>query len=219
MEKSIESIWKNGFLNDNALVAPKLNNLYSQKSNHIIDKFKRMFKMNLILIVIGSFVMLVGSFFVGLPYMGVPLFIVANILVVLNKKLLDSLLLIDKGESSYDYLMAFDAWLKSQISSNKKFARFFYPFIFLSMILGFWMKKSGDLTIGEHLLNKLGQNYPDLLLLNGIPVVGITGVILITAFLVLVGGRIYEWDLNLVYGRVLKKLDEIIADIKELKAE
>ena len=31
MEKSIESIWKQGFLNSDALVAPKLNNLYNQK--------------------------------------------------------------------------------------------------------------------------------------------------------------------------------------------
>ena len=47
MEKSIESIWKQGFLDNNAMVAPKLNNLYNQKSIHIIDKFKRMFKINL----------------------------------------------------------------------------------------------------------------------------------------------------------------------------
>ena len=44
MEKSIESIWKEGFLQKNAMVAPKLNNLYNKKSIHIIDKFKRMFQ-------------------------------------------------------------------------------------------------------------------------------------------------------------------------------
>jgi hypothetical protein len=31
------------------------------------------------------------------------------------------------------------------------------------------------------------------------------------------GGTIYEWDLNIVYGRVLKKLNEIIADMEELR--
>ena len=44
MEKSIENIWKEGFLKSDALVAPKLNNLYNKKSIHIIDKFKRRFK-------------------------------------------------------------------------------------------------------------------------------------------------------------------------------
>jgi hypothetical protein len=31
------------------------------------------------------------------------------------------------------------------------------------------------------------------------------------------GGKIYTWDVNLVYGRVFQKLDELIADIEELK--
>ncbi|MFK7953781.1 MAG: hypothetical protein AB8B73_13130 [Ekhidna sp.] len=217
MEKSIESIWKDGFLNDNAIIIPKLNNLYGQKSNHIIDKFKRMFKMNLILVVLGSFVILAASFAVGLPYMGVPMFVAMNILVILNRKLLRTLLLIDKSRSSYDYLMAFDTWLKSQVSSNKKFARFFYPVTFLSVVAGFWMKEEGDLRIGEHFVNKLLAIYPDLLLINGIPLIGIIGSLLIAGIIAMLGGRIYEWDLKLVYGRVFKKLDEIIADIKELR--
>ena len=50
MEKSIETIWKEGFLNQDALIAPKLNNLYNKKSTHIVDKFKRMFRINLIAI-------------------------------------------------------------------------------------------------------------------------------------------------------------------------
>lgn len=218
MEKSIESIWKDGFLKTNALVAPKLNNLYNQKSKHIIDKFKRMFRMNLILIVIGSVIILAASFLVGLPYMGLPLFIAMNILVIINKKLLNKLKLIDKGRNSYDYLMAFDKWLKFQVKGNKKFARFFYPFVFLSIVVGFWMKEVDGRIIGEHLVNKLLLTYPDLYLVNGIPVIGLIGVVVITGLLVLVGGRIYEADLKIVYGRVFNKLDEIIADIKELRA-
>jgi hypothetical protein len=218
LEKSIETIWKQGFLNSDALIAPKLNNLYNQKSKHIIDKFKRMFKMNLILIVLGSFVILAGSFTVGLPYVGVPMFILMNVLVILNKKLLNTLMLIDKSVSSYDYLLAFDNWLKSQMSINKLFARFLYPTIFLSMVVGFWMKIEDGQRIGELLVKKLLITYPDLHLLNGIPVIGIIGVLIIALILVLLGGRIYEWDYKIVYGRVARKLDEIILDMKELKA-
>ena len=218
MEKSIETIWKEGFLKSDALIAPKLNNLYTQKSNHIIDKFTRMFKMNLILVVVGSFIMLGASFAFGIPYMGVPMFILMNVLVVLNKKLLNSLLKIDKSANSYDYLMSFDTWLKSQISTNKLFARFLYPTIFLSLVMGFWMKIENGQRIGEVLVKKLLITYPDLHLLNGVPLIGIIGALLIAGMLVLVGGRIYEWDLKIVYGRVLRKLDEIIADIQELRA-
>ncbi len=74
MEKSIEDIWKEGFLKSDALVAPKINNLYNQKSIHVIDKFKRMFKINLIAIVAFSFIFLIVSYFVGIPLMGVIYF-------------------------------------------------------------------------------------------------------------------------------------------------
>jgi hypothetical protein len=218
MENSIEIIWKNGFLKDSALVAPKLNNLYNQKSKHIIDKFQRMFKMNLILIVLGSFIVLVASFIVGLPYTGVPMFVGMNVLVFLNKKLLNSLKLVDKCKNTYDYLKAFDSWLKFQVNTNKKFARFFYPFVFLSMITGFWMKKSGDQNIGHLAVKKILLTYPDLQLVGGVPVVGVLGVLLIVGILALLAGRIYEWDLKIIYGRIFKKFDELLADIKELRA-
>ena len=42
MEKSIEAIWKEGFLEQDALVAPKINELYNQKSSDIVDKMTRM---------------------------------------------------------------------------------------------------------------------------------------------------------------------------------
>ena len=48
MTQSIEKIWQEGFINDKALVAPKLNDLYNQKSKNIVDKFERVFKWNLI---------------------------------------------------------------------------------------------------------------------------------------------------------------------------
>lgn len=82
MEKSIESIWKEGFLNKDALVAPKIMDLYNKKSIHIIDKFKRMFKINLIAIVVFSSVFLVVSFFIGIPIMGIIFFATLSVLVV-----------------------------------------------------------------------------------------------------------------------------------------
>jgi len=217
MEKSIESIWKKGFMDPQALIAPKLNQLYTKKSIHIIDKFKRMFRLNLILIVIGSLAILGMSFIVGIPYMGLPMFFAMNILVVVNKKLLSSLERVNKGENSYDYLTAFEEWIKYQIAINKKFSRFFYPFVFLSLVAGFWMKKSGELTLGQQIVNKLLLAYPDLQLIYGVPVIGVCCLAFVVVLLYVLGGKIYEWDLKIVYGRILKKLDEILKDIKELK--
>jgi hypothetical protein len=32
------------------------------------------------------------------------------------------------------------------------------------------------------------------------------------------GGRIYLWDVNIIYGTLFKKLDELIADIESINA-
>ena len=60
MENSIETIWKEGFLKNDALVAPKLNDLYNQKSLHLIDQLKRMFKINLMAILAFAIAVLSG---------------------------------------------------------------------------------------------------------------------------------------------------------------
>jgi hypothetical protein len=208
MEKSIETIWKNGFLNRNALVAPKLNNLYDQKSKHIIDKFNRMFTMNLKAIVIGSIIVLAVSFLVRIPVMGVLLFLIANAIVIINRRLRKELPEIDVNASSYEYLTAFDNWLKKQLALNTKLARIYYPLIFLSVVLGFWF--SNDI---RHIIASPDQMY----LFYGLPIFWLLGVLIIAGILSYFGGVIYNWDVNIVYGNVFKKLDEIIADMEELR--
>ena len=217
MEKSIESIWKEGFLNKNALVAPKIMDLYNRKSIHIIDKFKRMFKINLIAIVVFSSVFLVVSYFIGIPIMGVIFFITLSILVIINKQLLNGLEKIDKGESSYQYLKAFNDWIKKQVNINERASRFLYPIIFLSFIFGFWFKDANGTLLGKRLVNKLIVSYPEMYLVQGVPLLGIIAVVVIIIILALLGGIIYRWDLNIVYGRVFKKLKELMADMEELK--
>jgi hypothetical protein len=218
MEKSIEDIWKEGFLKSDALVAPKINNLYNRKSIHIIDKFKRMFKINLIAIVAFSFVFLIVSYFVGIPITGAIFFVTLTVLVIINKRLLDGLEKIDKGVSSYKYLKAFNQWIQQQVAINKRFSTFLYPIIFLSMIIGFWYKDAEGIPLGERLVGEVLYGFPDIYLIQGIPLIAIIGIILIVGLLAFFGGRIYQWDLNLVYGRVFKKLEELMADIESLRS-
>lgn len=218
MERSIENIWKEGFLKSDALVAPKINNLYNQKSIHIIDKFKRMFKINLIAIVVFSFVFLIISFFVGIPITGVMFFITLSILVFINKKLLNGLEKIDLGISSYQYLKVFNQWVKKQVSINEKISKFLYPIIFISMILGFWFKDAQGMPLGKRLVNEVLKVFPDIYLVYGIPLIGIVIALLITILLGFFGGQIYKWDLNIVYGRVFRKLKELMTDIESLRS-
>ena len=217
MERSIENIWKEGFLKSDALVAPTINNLYTKKSIHIIDKFKRMFKINLIAIVAFSFIFLIASFFVGIPITGILFFMTLTVLVIINKSLLKGLEKIDKGLSSYQYLKAFNQWIEKQVTINKSFASFMYPIIFLSMVIGFWFKDAEGIPLGKRLISEVLKGFPDIYLIYGIPLIAIIAVLLIASLLAIFGGKIYQWDLNLVYGRVFKKLKELMADIEELK--
>ena len=218
MEKSIENIWKDGFLKSDALVAPKINNLYNQKSIHIIDKFKRMFKINLIAIVVFSFAFLIVSFIVGIPITGIIFFVTLTVLVFINKKLLNDLEKIDFGTSSYQYLKACNQWMNKQMDINKKISKVLYPIIFIAMILGFWFKDAEGMPLGERLVNEILIGFPDTYLIVGIPLIAIVLAVVIIGLLVLFGGRIYKWDVNMVYGRVFKKLKELMTDIESLRS-
>ena len=100
-----------------------------------------------------------------------------------------------------------------------KLARFYYPIIFLSAIMGFWFSSKNGQQLNETVMSELMVKYPDLNVVFGIPLIGLLALILILAVLALLGGKIYYWDLNIIYGRVIRKLDELISDMEELRAE
>ncbi|GAB2622317.1 hypothetical protein [Belliella aquatica] len=218
MERSIENIWKEGFQKNDNLIAPEIDNLYNQKSIHIIDKFKRMFRNNLIAIVIGSFLFLIISYYLDIPVMGALFFITLMVHVFINKNLLNKLERIDQGQNSYQYLKAFSNWIKKQIAINKRFSKFMYPIFFLSFVLGFWFKDAEGTDLGHRLVDKTLIRFPETYLILGIPLMAIIIAVLIMGLLAYFGGRIYSWDLNIIYGRVLRKLDELMTDLESLRS-
>jgi hypothetical protein len=217
MEKSIETIWNEGFLKSNELVAPKINNLYNQKSKHVIDKFKRAFKINLIVIVFFAFAMLVVTTLNELPVIGISWFLILIGLVVVNKKLTNKLEKIEYNKNSYEYLMSFNKWMKEQLAINRKMARLYYPLFFLSIVIGFWLVDAEGVPLGERLVGEVLYGFPDIYLVNGVPLIGIALVLIIAGLLALFGGRIYNMDVKIIYGRMFKKIEELITDLEELK--
>jgi hypothetical protein len=209
MERSIESIWKEGFLESDALVAPKLNDLYNQKSKHIVDKLKRMFEINLYAIVIMAVVIWAGYALMGVPYAGFFIFLLLMGVFFLSRKQGKSLVNLNHGMSSYEYLTAFNNWMKAIISKNVTIMRFFYPLVFLASMAPIWYTfKSGDVT---------GKMLAEVATIFGIPVIGWIVVLLIMGLMVIFGGKIYRWDVNLVYGKTFRKLEELISDMDELR--
>ena len=126
MKQSIEAIWKNGFLKDDALLAPTLNELYSQKSQSLVDKFERLFAINIKVILIAMVVVAIVLSTMGSYLLAV--YIDALLLaLILYAKSTRKHLVIDNSMSSYQYILTFYNWLNGQVERFSKFYRLFYP--------------------------------------------------------------------------------------------
>lgn len=217
MEKSIETIWKEGFLEKDILLAPKLNDLYNQKSIDIVSKFKRMYKINVIGIVVFSFIILPISYVSKIPYMGVMFFFLFNLIIIINRKSRLALDKIDNSLNIYEYLISFDNWTKELIALNTKFSRFLYPYVFLALFFGFWFGSIGGDIPGNVITKGFVAEYPNTPLVFGFPLIFVGVMLLAILFLALVGARIGKWDFNLGYGRIMRRLKTLIMDMEELK--
>ncbi len=216
MKNSIESIWKEGFLKNDALVAPKLNDLYNQKSIHIIDRFKRMFRINYTYVIGLAFLHLIIGWIAGVPLIGIFQFLLFIPLILYSKNYRQKMEKIDKSLSSFEYLKTFDNWLKETTVGLTKIYRFFYPLYFLGLILGILYTNFFELFIGDTLINKIMSN-PDTKILFGLPIYWVIPIVLLLALLSFLGGSIYKVDLKAVYGPTMNKLEELISDMEELR--
>src|SRR5688572_21415933 len=112
MRKTIEATWRDGFLHPDALVAPKVNDLYTRKSTHIVDRIRRMQRINEIAIGIGAPLGWALYAALGMPYGGAIMCVAWVGLIVVRRQCprisnFDAPVTVD----SYQYLTAFQAWL------------------------------------------------------------------------------------------------------------
>ncbi|KAA0993640.1 hypothetical protein [Dyadobacter aurulentus] len=212
MKNSIEEIWKNGFLNETSLVVPKINDLYNQRSKHVVDKVKRMFRFNQMLIVVMSILLPVIHYFVDALWQGIAASILLLVTFWYNNKLIYSIETLDQGTTSFEYLQSFDRWLEDILSKCEKIARFSYPLyvlISISTIWSAWYKQG--------IILKIHHRFPDLIFIGNVPLIAImiagAMILLMSYFSV----RIYKWEVGMMYGRVFGKLKETIAEMEKLK--
>ena len=218
MEKSIETIWKEGFLKNDALVAPKLNDIYNQKSIDIVEKFKRMYKLNRIGIILFAIIIVPVSYITKMIYTGIPMAILFTFVSVVASKFNKKLNTIDKNKSSYEYLNSFNIWIKNMVDVNSKLSTFMYPYIFGAVALGFWFIEIDEKNLGDLFINGFISKFPSTPVVYGFPILLVIPFILIIGILAFFGGKIGKWDINLVYGRIIKRLDMLLSDMEKLRA-
>lgn len=212
MSNSIEEIWKQGFISNDALIAPKLNGLYNKKSKNIVDKFETVFKWNLIGLVVFALLVLVVFTSLGTPYLGLFISAMLMSLVIRGRKELASLKLLDKNVSSYQYLKSFDDWLKDMMQVYGKLYSFFYPALLLSITL-----QARFTGLGQAAINGFVNKYPDTVMLFATPLYLLLAVAVIASLLFYFSGALYRLDFNSVYGRMVTKLEDLISDMEELR--
>src|SRR5690606_26569626 len=213
MEKSIEMIWKEGFLKNEDIVIPKINDLYNQKSKNIIDKIIRMMKINNVVLIVFTISLLIYTLIFKIPViLGIFLFFLFITQAIYATIQINNVPDIDKNQNSYLYLKSFHSWLKGQISRYMILSKFFYPTCVLSASLILWFSEGR-----EEIIEKLYNQFPDMIFIYGIPLYLILVVLLACILVFIFSEKVYKWDINLVYGRVFKKLEEIISDMEELR--
>jgi VIT1/CCC1 family predicted Fe2+/Mn2+ transporter len=212
MENSIEAIWKEGFLDEKSLVAPKINDLYHQKSRHLVDRMKRMFRVNFNILIIMAIVFPVVYYFIDALWQGVAASVLLLLTAWYNKRQIDSISTLDQGATSLDYLKSLSLWHKDVVLKGEKIARLSYPLyllIGLNTIWSAWEK--------EDMTSKVAENFSGLVSTANIQffslAIGAVMILLMLAF----SPKIYKWDVRLMYGRIFRKLEETIAEMEELK--
>jgi hypothetical protein len=212
MTKSIETMWKEGFVGETHLTAPKINDLYNRKSQNIVDKLQNMFAINIKAIIWGSLLMLVMMSLIGAPFLGLYICCLLVPLVLIAKKEIKKSVDLSKGQSSYDYLVSFNNWLESSIEVYSGYYKIFYPMFFLGMAVQGIVSKAGG-----KLITLLVEVFPTELMILGQPYYVLLALIIGTLIFARYAEALYRLDLNIVYGRQFKKLAELIADIEVLR--
>jgi len=208
MENSIEMIWKQGFLNESSLIAPKINDLYNQKSIHVIDKIKRKMKNHRTFNFILVFFILVLNHFMGVFWYGLSFAAIALFILWYSKRVNGTIQALDQGATSYDYLKSFDNCLRDLMVKGEKIVQFSLPLycaIGFCSIWSFWDKHG--------MFSMMQRRYPSV----DVPLVALaylgTSLLLVILFSV----KMYRWEVRVVYGRLLDKLEETITEMDKLK--
>lgn len=200
MEKSIEQMWSNGFLKNEKLLAPKINDLYNHKSQLLIEKFKRTYDLDNKGLLPLAILSVVGFGYFDYVILGVFLMMVMLGLYFLNKKKLNALERIEINSSSYEYLIKYNKTLNDLIRSYTKMMAFGFPVVGM---IGYYLFFRNTEVFEKFMHTSL---FIQVLILVGI-----------TLFLSGMGVGIYRLVTKMVYGRFLKKLDELITDMDTLR--
>lgn len=206
MEKSIEKIWNEAFIKEEALIAPKINNLYNQKSKSIIAKIKRTYEIDNKGLIPMAIIVAVGMTLFSEAIIGFYGAFLIVCLYFFNSNLLKKFNTIDVTSDNLTYLKKYKSIINIIMKATKKLFVFAIPVAVLSIFaLAFSIKENS-------FLSKFISSDTSLL--------KIIGVGFLVAIVVSIIGRIvYTASTKILYANLISKLDAIIIEMEDLKKE
>ena len=217
MEKSIEKIWKEGFTNDTSFSIPEITDISSLKSIYFVDQFKKTYKTNIVLL-IGTAVIILFAFILGdVPFIGLMMFSLFSGLAILGYRELNKLQKLNPGTSNYEFLKAFDNWLKNLLHKFSMVYRILIPLLFIGFALAILQTNFFVPFLDETLLERMvGDATPAMM--AGVPVWWVAGILLIAVALSYFSTRFFKMEMRSIYGELIEKLDRSLAELEELRS-
>ncbi|WP_298512263.1 hypothetical protein [uncultured Kordia sp.] len=204
MEKSIEHIWKEGFMSTETLVAPRIENLYNQKSQHLGDKIMRVIHAEPQTLLLMAVIFFIGNYAIGNSlWSGSIASIWCIIWYFITKKQVQKIEVATKETNCYDFLKSLHRLLLQRKAATARLLWIAAPAMLVPLVIYTYYNQY-DKNFGE-IFGLESLNYPNEWLFAFIPL----GTIFTIA--------IYHIAFKTGYGPILNKLSQLISDIERLK--
>ena len=201
MDKSIEEIWSEGFQDEKYLIPPVINDLYNKKSILTVDKLQSVSKKDNWSIIPLSIITLI--FFIIKSKLLFGLYISALMLSLffLNRKKLKFLYTINTSQSCFQYLGKLQEMIKNNVKSTTRLLGIGVPFFgYLGLCIFIFESNMENFILETYSSKQL--LIKSIIILMSLSVIGI------------ISFRLANY---LVYGRLIKKIDEMIDELNLLK--
>ena len=206
MEKSIEKIWTEAFINEQSLIAPKINNLYNQKSKSIINKIKRTYEIDNKGLIPMAIIVVIGMTLLSEVIIGLYAAFLILCLYFFNSNLLKKFKDIDVKSDNLSYLKQYRYIISIIMKSTKKLFVFAIPVAVLSIfILAYNLKE-------KSFLSKFISSDTSLLKMISVG-------FLIAVCVSVIGFVVYNISTKILYATQISKLDDLIKEMDQLKTE
>jgi hypothetical protein len=201
MDKSIEEIWSNGFQSNKSLIPPVVVDLYNKKSILTVDKLKSTSKKDNWSIIPIAIITLIFFIINSKLILGIYISALMLSMFFLNRKQLEFLNTINTSESCFEYLKKLQKWIKNNVKFYTWLLGIGLPlFAYIGFCIFILESNQYDYILASYSLKKLLT----------------TSIILLTTFSC-IGIGSYRLSNYIIYGRLIKKIDEMIDELDLLK--